>query len=91
MSKEANLGVIHHRVTNQTAALYKGGNYKDSQSFNRRWDNYLNNNFKDKKFQAHQNKFIEKNERLNKAIRHKHKKSIEKKKEMEVVLSEEEI
>ena len=61
MSKQANLGVVHHRITNQTAALYKGGDYKASQSFNRKWDNYLGNNFKEKKFAAHQNKFSQKN------------------------------
>ena len=88
MAKEANLGVVHHRITNQTAALYKGGNYKGSQSFNQRWENYLGNNFKEKKFAEHQNKFMTKNERLNKAIKHRHRKSIEKKQEMEEVLSE---
>jgi hypothetical protein len=81
MAKEANLGVVHQRVTNQTAALYKQGDFKESQSFNNRWANFLGKNFKDQKFSAHQNKFMEKNERLNKAIRHKHKKSIQKKQE----------
>ena len=50
MSKKANLGVVHHRITNQTAALYKGGDYKGSQAFNEKWANYLGNNFKSKKF-----------------------------------------
>lgn len=79
MEKEANLGVVHHRITNQTAALYKKGNFKGSQQFNEKWANYLDRNFQDEKFQAHQNKFAEKNERLNKAIKHRHRKSIEKK------------
>ena len=61
MKKEANLGVVHQRITNKTAALYKQGDYKESQSFNNRWANFLDNNFKEKKFQAHQNKFMEKN------------------------------
>jgi len=61
MAKEANLGVVHHRVTNQTAALYKQGDYKESQKFNNKWANFLGNNFKNKKYSAHQNKFMEKN------------------------------
>jgi hypothetical protein len=91
MSKEANLGVVHHRITNQTAALYRKGNYVDSQQFNRRWADYLGNNFKEKKFHAHQNKFMEKNERLNKAIKHRHRKSIEKKQELKEELAEHEV
>lgn len=51
MKKEANLGVVHHRITSQTAALYQAGNYKDSTKFNNKWSNYLNENFKEKKFQ----------------------------------------
>jgi len=61
MSKDANLGVVHQRITNQTAALYKNGNYKDSKEFNNKWANYLNKNFQESKYSAHQNKFMEKN------------------------------
>ena len=82
MEKYANLGVVHHRITNQTAALYKQGSYKDSQQFNSRWANYLDKNFQDKKYEVHQNKFSERNERLNKAIKHRHRKSVEKKIEL---------
>jgi len=42
MSKKANLGVVHQRITSQTAALYQAGNFKDSKQFNNRWANYLN-------------------------------------------------
>jgi len=46
MVKNANLGVVHQRITSQTAALYQAGNYKDSKKFNDKWANYLNENFK---------------------------------------------
>ena len=75
MSKQANLGVVYQRITNQTAALYKGGDYKGSKRFNRRWENYLNKNFKEEE-EEKQAKFVKKNERLNKAINHRHRKSI---------------
>lgn len=91
MKKEANLGVVHHRITNQTAALYKKGNYVGSKEFNSKWSNYLDRNFQDKKFESQRNKFAEKNERLNKAIKHKHRKSIEKKVELKEAIEEEEL
>lgn len=91
MVKNANLGVVHQRITSQTAALYQAGNYKDSKKFNDKWANYLNENFKQKEYAEHQNKFMTKNVRLNKAIKHKHRKSIAKKQALEEVLSEEEV
>lgn len=91
MEKEANLGVVHHRITSQTAALYKKGNYKESQRFNSRWANYLDRNFQDSKYKEHQNKFAEKNQRLNKAIRHRHRKSIQKKVELKEEVEEDEL
>lgn len=57
MIKSANLGVVHQRITSQTAALYKAGDFKGSYAFNNQWSNYLNENFQEKKFQEHQNKF----------------------------------
>jgi len=50
MVKNANLGVVHQRITSQTAALYHAGNYKDSRKFNDKWANYLNENFKEKEY-----------------------------------------
>ena len=50
MIKSANLGVVHQRITSQTAALYKAGDFKGSYQFNNQWANYLNENFKEKKF-----------------------------------------
>lgn len=85
------MGVVHQRITNQTAALYKKGNYKDSKDFNSKWADYLDKNFQESKFKLRQNKFMEKNERLNKAIRHRHRKSIEKKIELKEELEEDEI
>jgi len=61
MIKEANLGVVHQRITSQTAALYKAGDFKGSYQFNNRWADYLNENFQEKKFKNHQTKFAEKN------------------------------
>lgn len=87
MKKQANLGVVHHRITSQTAALYGAGDFKGSTKFNSRWANYLEKNFQQKKFREHQNKFAEKNERLNKAIRHRHRKSIQKKQDLQCELS----
>jgi hypothetical protein len=54
MKKEANLGVVHQRITSQTAALYSKGDYKESKKFNNRWANYLNNNFQESQYKEHQ-------------------------------------
>ena len=91
MKKDANLGVVHQRITAQTAALYQAGDYKGSKRFNGHWGAYLNENFQERKYKAHQNKFMAKNERLNKAIRHKHRKSVEKKHARNESISEEEM
>jgi hypothetical protein len=46
MKKEADIAVVHQRVTTQTAALFGKGDYKGSQQYNDQWSGYLNDNFK---------------------------------------------
>lgn len=41
LKEAANLGVVHQRVTAQTAALYSAGEKVQSQKFNQKWTNFL--------------------------------------------------
>lgn len=54
MKKQANLPVVHHRITSLTAQMYSGGDYQGSQKFNSHWNNYLQNNFKEEKYHSKQ-------------------------------------
>ena len=42
MIKEANIGVVHQRVTSHTAAMYSKGDLAGSESYNHKWANYMN-------------------------------------------------
>ena len=91
----ANLPVVHTRATTVTANLYKKGDYLGSQKQSSKWENYLQDNFKEEEYEKHQKNFSAKNKKLNKAITHKHKKKhvqVEEKpkKEIEKIVEEEE-
>lgn len=41
MVKEADIGVVHQRVTSHTAAMYSQGDYDGSAQYNLKWSNYM--------------------------------------------------
>lgn len=43
MKKDANIGVIHQRITSNTAALFSKGESAKSMQYNDMWSNYINN------------------------------------------------
>ena len=45
MEKEADIGVVHQRITSQTAQMSFKGAYEESAQYNQKWSNYLNDNF----------------------------------------------
>lgn len=69
--KNANIGVAHQRVAAVTTNLYSKGDAVESVRRNQVWSNYLMDNFQEEKYQKKQMAFMEQNERLNKAIKHK--------------------
>lgn len=71
MEKEADITVVHQRVTSQTANLFSKGHAKESVEYNNQWAGYLNNNFQQPQHIAQQQKFETKNRRLNEAISNK--------------------
>jgi hypothetical protein len=58
LTQDANLGVVHQRVTSQTAALYSKGEKEKSSKFNQKWTNFLSENFKSKEYERKQHKFV---------------------------------
>lgn len=47
MKKDANIGVVHQRITSNTAALFSKGESMKSMQYNDMWSNYLNNEFRE--------------------------------------------
>lgn len=48
--------------------MYSRGEVTGSQKYNELWSSYMMSNFSDKEYSAQQEKFSEKNRRLNEAI-----------------------
>lgn len=79
MKKDANIGVVHQRITSNTAALFSKGESVKSIQYNDMWSNYLNNEFQEEKYSRQQETFNTKNRRLQNAIEQRHQKRMPEK------------
>jgi hypothetical protein len=48
--KDANIGVVHQRITSNTAAMFSKGESVQSMAYNDMWSNYLNSEFIEEKY-----------------------------------------
>jgi hypothetical protein len=68
MKKDANIGVVHQRITSNTAAMFSKGESVQSMAYNDMWSNYLNSEFVEEKYVKQQETFNSKNDRLRGAV-----------------------
>lgn len=68
MKKDANIGVVHQRITSNTASMFSKGESVQSMAYNDMWSNYLNSEFNEEKYVKQQETFNSKNDRLRGAV-----------------------
>lgn len=68
MKKDANIGVVHQRITSNTAAMFSKGESVQSIAYNDMWSDYLNNEFTEQKYSKQQETFNARNGRLRGAV-----------------------
>jgi hypothetical protein len=87
MKKDANIGVVHQRITSNTAAMFSKGESVQSMAYNDMWSNYLNSEFVEEKYVKQQESFNSRNDRLRGAVEQRSRKMMmprsEKVREME--------
>ena len=87
MKKDANIGVVHQRITSNTAAMFSKGESVQSIAYNDMWSNYLNSEFVEEKYVKQQETFNSRNDRLRGAVEQRSRKMMipksEKVREME--------
>lgn len=64
--------ILHTRIAQQSAAFMSAGNRHESEAYNKGWVDFIGTNLMKNEEQLVANReFLHKNERANKAIKHK--------------------